>query len=266
MTHTLPAKPTTRDIPMKTTHTLVTGMLLAAAGTLLAQSEPPRQAFGTGELPAFLKPYDLDEDGKLSVEERQAFEQAMREARPPRPGAKHPWDTDGDGRLSQEEITAAREAIAAKVEETRSKRFDELDKDEDGQLTSEELAGIPRITPEMIQRMIQHLDKDADGQISKDEFLNVLRPVPPPIPPFPLPNPLPNLSPTQHLPAQRPVAEFDKDANGRLNREEIAELLRVIDRDGNRFISPEEWRTYFLGKGDTDRPVLPPPPAPPTEG
>jgi hypothetical protein len=50
----------------------------------------------------------------------------VREARPKQPGRPNPWDADGDCKLSPEEIQAARDAVAAKVRETRIKRFNDF--------------------------------------------------------------------------------------------------------------------------------------------
>lgn len=228
---------------MKTTPILIASSLLLAAGVRAQTTEPtPPRPFGTGELPEFLKPYDLDGDGKLSTEERQAFEKAMREARPKLPGRLNPWDTNGDGKLSPEEIQAARDAVAAKIRETRIKRFNELDVNEDGELSAEELKAIPGITDEMVARMISHLDKDANGTISLEEFLAVLRPVQPPCP---LPQPLPNPFPTTGIPCPPPLAKFDTDRNGRLSLTEVQAVIAALDTDKDGTVSPAEWEAYL---------------------
>lgn len=231
---------------MKTTSILIVTSLLLAASAHAQITEPtlPRQ-FGTGELPEFLKPYDLDGDGKLSVEERQAFEKAMREARPKLPGRPNPWDTNGDGRLAPEEIQAARDAIAAKMREIRIKRFNELDVNDDGQLTAEELSAIPGITAEMIVRMISHLDKDTNGTISLEEFLAFLRPVTPPIPPFPFPQPLPEPYPVPGIRVIHPLASFDLERNGYFSQAEMAAIIAALDTNKDGRVSPEEWAAYL---------------------
>ena len=240
---------------MKKTTTLIAGALLFGAIAANAQDPTtPRKPFGTGELPEFLKPYDLDGDGTLSVEERQAFEKAVREAKPARPGIKNPWDTDGDGKLSEEEKQAARAAIEAKMTEMRTKRFNELDKDADGKLTTTELAAIPGITPEMVTRMVSHLDKDADGQISLEEFLAVMHP------PFPMPQPIlppPPMPPPPALPCPPPLKAFDTDNNGRLSTAEIRAMMTALDTNADGHISPEEWGAYL--KAHPEAPPEPPP-------
>jgi len=173
---------------------LFSAVLLAAAPAANADRGP----FGNGELPEILKPFDVDGDGRLSEEERQAYLEAVRAGqvdRPDRPNrpdrpARPTWDTDGDGVLSDAEKAAAQEAIRAHILAQRIKRFDELDKDDDGFLTLEELKGIPGIREGHAERILAHLDKDldgagpevADGKVSKDEFLAGLRPPRPPRP------------------------------------------------------------------------------------
>ena len=242
-----------------TTTLLATALLLGAAATVSAQTPPARQPFGTGELPEFLKAYDLDGNGKLSVEERQAFEKACREAKPPRPGTKNPWDTNGDGKLDAAEIAAAREAIAAKIAEERTKRFNELDADQDGLLTATELKAIPRITDEMVARMIAHLDTDLpkDGMVSLDEFTAVMKPVTV-VCPFPLRLPLPTVLPPGGIFCPRILAAFDTDKNFRLSAAEIAAMITALDTDADGKISFDEWKTYVLahpapGCGQTGR-------------
>lgn len=243
----------------KTTTILLAGTLLLGAATVGAQTPTaPRKPFGTGELPEFLKPYDLDGNGKLSVEERQAFEKAFREARPNRPGRINPWDTDGDGVLSEAERLAARAAIEAKMTATRTARFEELDTDGDGLLTSEELGEIPRITPEMVTRMIAHLDQadengDKDGQISLEEFLAVMKP------PFPLPQPLPRPIPMRGLMCPRALAVFDTNNDRILSADEITAMMAVLDTDADGRVSPDEWAAYLKAHPE----ALPEPPMPP---
>ena len=182
-----PTEPESHMFMKLHTTLLLSAVLMAAAAPASHAADPPRNPFGNGALPEILKPYDVDGDGKLSEEERQAYLKAVREGLAERPGRpagerpKNPFDTDGDGKLSDEEKAAAQEAIRAKIEAERTKRFDELDKDDDGFLTAEEFLGIPGLRPELASRILGHLDKDADGKISKDEFTAALRPPRPPV-------------------------------------------------------------------------------------
>jgi len=242
----------------KTTSTLLAAaMLLGVAATKAqAQTAPTRKPFGTGELPDFLKTYDLNGDGKLSVEERLAYEKATREARPPRPGVKNPWDTDGDGKLSDAEKQAARDAIAAKIKTERTARFNELDTNDDGFLDSTELLLIPRITADQVTAMIAHLDKDADGKISLAEFTAALAPVEPPFPPFPLPQPLPPAPCFVHF----LLRAFDTNNDRVLSPAEIAAMITALDTNADGRISPDEWKAYLLAHPEL---LPPPPPSPP---
>lgn len=172
------------------TPVLLSAVLAGAVSSALAQAPTPpkRNPFGSGALPEILKPYDLDGDGKLSVEERQAFLKAMKEAAANRPKPTNPFDTDGDGKLSEAERDAAQVALRAKIEAERTKRFKELDKDEDGSLSAEELAGAPHMNADRAAAMLARLDKDSNGSVSLEEFLAALGgPVlpPPPLPPQP---------------------------------------------------------------------------------
>lgn len=160
---------------MELTPTLLICTTLLGSTSLSGADD--RKPFGNGTLPEFLKTYDLDGDGKLSVEEWQAYAKAMREADLERMKEKKlPWDTDGDGKLSEEERQAAIEAMRKRIEEERAKRFDELDKNDDGKLSAGEFLRVPNLLPEIAAKIMGHLDKDADGFISKAEFLAALQP------------------------------------------------------------------------------------------
>jgi Ca2+-binding EF-hand superfamily protein len=176
--------------PIMKLHTaiLLSAVLLAIRPAATAGDRNP---FGNGELPEILKPFDVDGDGKLSTEERQAFVAAVRAGEVPRPNhpdhpdnpGGNPWDTDGDGKLSDEEKAAAQESIRARILEQRGRRFDEMDTDDDGFLTLEELGGIPGVPPNGAARILAHLDTDDDGKVSKEEFLGAIRPPRPHGPP-----------------------------------------------------------------------------------
>ena len=189
---------------------LLSAVLAAAISSALAQAPTPpqRQAFGTGELPEILKPYDLDKDGKLSVEERQAFIKAMKDAAANRPKPTNPFDTDGDGKLSDAERAAAQEALRAKIVEERTKRFKELDKDDSGDLTAAEFATAPHMNAARAAAILARLDKDASGTASLAEFLAALGggiPFLPPLPPVPPTPPVPpRVTPTPPTPPTPP--------------------------------------------------------------
>ncbi len=166
---------------MKLHKTLLLSAALTVTAGLSRAQDPPRNPFGNGGLPEILKPFDVDGDGKLSEEERQAFIQAIKDGTVPKPvrpdrpeRPTNPWDTDGDGKLSDAEKAVAREAIRAKIEAQRSKRFDELDTNDDDSLSLEEFSAAPGIRPEAAARIFDRLDKDNSDAVSKAEFLTAL--------------------------------------------------------------------------------------------
>ena len=66
------------------------------------------RTFGDGKLPEMLAQFDLNEDGKIDEEERQAAKEARRAARAERRAAHiSEFDTDGDGELSFQEYLKA---------------------------------------------------------------------------------------------------------------------------------------------------------------
>jgi Ca2+-binding EF-hand superfamily protein len=224
---------------------LAAALLLGALARVEAQPAPPaRQPFGTGELPEFLKIFDLDNDGALSVEERQAYFKAIRNGVSQLAPAANPWDSDGDGKLSDAEKISARDTIARKIADQRSQRFEEIDTDGDGLLTPAEIGKIPLINAEQAASFIARLDKDGDGKVSKAEFLAAMTPVDEPIPACPLPIPGPPA--TVAAPIGSVLAAFDTDEDEFVSPDEQAAGIKAIDANADGQISPSEWKSYVL--------------------
>lgn len=182
---------------------LVLAALPAHADTPATGKPPTRQPFGTGELPEVMKPFDVNADGKLSAEERQAFETAMKDKR--KEDFLKKFDTNGDGVLSDAELKAARDGARQKIEDHRGDRFDELDKDKDGFLSEAEFAPPVKLPDALVKEIFTALDSDKDGKISKAEFLAGCRgPIHPPEP-----------GPVRPGPKDPPVRDKPADGKGR---------------------------------------------------
>ncbi|MGB0326545.1 MAG: EF-hand domain-containing protein [Akkermansiaceae bacterium] len=165
---------------MKLKYILITGALFG--GNALADDEG--RSFGDGTLPEFLQQYDVNEDGVIDEEERQAIREARRAAREERRAA---IDTDGDGEISAEEREAAREDIRERMAERRAEKFAEIAGD-DGLLSLEEFAAIPgiaRLPEERVAALFGRLDADESGDVSLEEFNGRLRRSRPPHRPRP---------------------------------------------------------------------------------
>ncbi len=131
------------------------------------------KVFGNGNLPEFLVKYDLNEDGVLDEEEKQAAKDARKNRAKER---RAKWDADEDGKISKEEREAARDELRAKIEEKRLSRFAEVDTDGDGSLSAEEFGAIGSIerlakwSPKSVERIFSRLDDDESAGITADEF------------------------------------------------------------------------------------------------
>lgn len=154
---------------MKFKSLMIVSTLLGSATAAHAE-----KTFGDGTLPEFLQEYDVNEDGKIDEEERQAIKTARKAARDAR---RAEIDTDGDGEISQEEREAARDAIRAAIEAKRAEKFSEI-AGEDALISAEELAAIPHLenaSAERIEALFGRLDADESGDITLEEFEARLR-------------------------------------------------------------------------------------------
>ncbi|MFT6863562.1 MAG: Ca2+-binding EF-hand superfamily protein [Akkermansiaceae bacterium] len=155
---------------MKLKNILIVGTLLGGAS--LAHAD--ERTFGDGTLPEFLRQYDVNEDGFIDEEERQAIKDTRKDARDQR---RAEIDTDGDGKISHDEREAAREAIRAKIAEKRTEKFSNI-AGEDGVLSLEEFATLPplaRASKGRVASIFARLDDDESGDVSLEEFNARLR-------------------------------------------------------------------------------------------
>ena len=153
-------------------------LALSLATTVKAQTGTPTRVFGDGGLPAILAVYDLDGDGVLSQQERDAM-RADRDAR--HDHWVKEWDTNADGVVSGQERDAARTNIQQRIETTRQDRFDEADTNSDGFLSFDEFSAIPPMVrlaeehPGAPKAIFDGLDANHDGQVDAEEFMQQLR-------------------------------------------------------------------------------------------
>lgn len=158
--------------------------LLVTAGAAWAEDggptpTEPKRTFGNGVLPEYLAVYDVNDDGRISVEEGQALRQD-RNTGGRLATFRNKWDRDRDGTISPAERDAAKAAIRQLIIDRRCRRFAEVDADDDGFLTPAEFNAINAVqsvdnsSPGTASDLFEHLDKDNDGRISKDEFLRSL--------------------------------------------------------------------------------------------
>ena len=135
------------------------------------------RCFGHGKLPEILQQFDLNEDGRIDEEERQAAKEARRQARAERRAALiEEWDTDGDGELSREERNAAREAAReerrAALQERREEMFSDV-AGEDECLDWDEFRDLKpfRRKPRWyVASIFRRVDTNDDDCISFEEF------------------------------------------------------------------------------------------------
>ena len=139
------------------------------------------RCFGHGKLPEILQQFDLNEDGRIDEEERQAAKEARRQARAERRAALiEEWDTDGDGELSREERNAAREAAReerrAALQERREQMFADV-AGEDECLDWDEFRDLKpfRRKPRWyVAAIFRRVDTNDDDCISFEEFTSRL--------------------------------------------------------------------------------------------
>jgi hypothetical protein len=159
-----------------------TSMILTVVALALWALAPGAVAedrtFGNGALPSFLQIYDVNGDGVLSEEEKQA----MRDAREQRREALiSQWDADGDGVISEQERLVAQQKLRDRIEQNRIAHFQEADTNDDGFLSFEEYSAIPAVQrlaaqyPDKPALIFDHMDSNDDNLVSQDEFLGQLR-------------------------------------------------------------------------------------------
>ena len=233
---------------MKLTIALIAWAFVASGMSVKAQTG---RSFGDGTLPDFLKPYDINNDGVLSAEEREGARKGLADRAKDALLAK--WDTNGDGKLSPAELELARKAAFTEITKIRTERFNAADTNTDGFLSPAEFAAMVPASAVPDPRLFAILDTDKDGKISLAEFLAPCPtpPEPPSLPPLPPSMPMPLFStvdtskdgiinldeftafitslPVPPAPAVAPTAD------------QIAAMFAHLDTNDDNGITPDEW-------------------------
>ena len=145
--------------------------IIFASGLLgsAAIAQDLNKSFGDGTMPEFLMRYDVNDDGIIDEEERQAIKEERKMKRESRPNRS--------GKTSLEKRLAARDSIRERILSKRTEKFAEI-AGEDGVLSLEELSSLPPFRTafkERIESIFARLDSDNSGDVSLEEFNQRLR-------------------------------------------------------------------------------------------
>jgi Ca2+-binding EF-hand superfamily protein len=132
------------------------------------------KSFGDGTLPEFLMRYDVNEDGIIDEEERQAVKEERKAARKKN---RSESDPNRNSQTSLEERLAARNSIRERILSKRAEKFAKI-AGKDGLLSLQELANLPpfkNALSERIDSIFKRLDSDGNGDVTLEEFNRRLR-------------------------------------------------------------------------------------------
>ena len=149
---------------MKSRSILIASILF---GSVVAQDL--NKSFGDGTLPEFLTRYDVNEDGIIDEEERQAVKEERQAARKKNRAANR--------KTSLEERLATRNAIRERILSKRAENFAQIS-GKDGLLSLDELASLPsfeKASEKRISSIFTRLDSDDSGEVTLEEFNKRLR-------------------------------------------------------------------------------------------
>lgn len=169
---------------MKTSLLVLLGMCLIPSAAFAQNGTPQQQQqkrFGDGVcLPSYLAHYDVNNDGVIDEEERQAMEKARDQIRKK---LRTDWDADGDGVICDQEREQAKTRLRDMITECRVTRFWEAESDEDADdvLSYEEFVLLPGMakkvvdSPDTVAAIFDRLDADDSGGVSLEEFLDAVK-------------------------------------------------------------------------------------------
>ena len=202
--------------------------------------------FGRFDFAARMSMFDLDGDGVLSDEERDAMRQAIRAEMLER------FDLDGDGEISREERQAARQARFENSNRGQD-LMRQFDLDGDGELSVEEQAAMDLYLEEQRQArrddQLAQYDLDGDGELSQEERQLQRE----------------DRQESRQEMMDSMTDEFDEDGDGQLNieeqqaafaamqeRREIDRFLAQYDTDGNGVMGASDYDTFASDYGNGD--------------
>jgi len=162
-----------KDHKMKINCLLICTLCFTPA--VFAQSGQQQQKrFGDSTcLPAYLAQYDVNDDGVISVAEKQVMDQARDQIQKK---LRTDWDTNGDGQISDQERDQAKLQLRDMIIECRTTRFEEADTDGVEGLSYDEFCLLPGMAkklvdkPDLVLAIFDRLAGD-DGVVSLEEFL-----------------------------------------------------------------------------------------------
>lgn len=144
---------------MKVQAFVLTATLVLGTVSVQAQYPGPPQGKGPGAMGDRVKAADKNGDGLISREEAQASLPKVHEN-------FDRMDLNKDGYISKEEFQKAAEARRAAMQAERERRFQEADKDRDGQLSRAEA----EVSMPGVAKRFDQIDANKDGRLSRDEL------------------------------------------------------------------------------------------------
>lgn len=138
--------------------------LLALAGVAYAEDDKPKDKGGERPRGMFVSPEEMDanKDGKVTLEEFQAAQTKMTEARFAR------MDKNSDGVIGKDEIPTPPAGAGGEGGRPRfMPDFTKMDKDGNGSITKEEFAESSKA---MGAERFAKIDANSDGAVTKEEF------------------------------------------------------------------------------------------------
>jgi calmodulin len=127
--------------------------------------------------------FDKDNDGMISIEELKLIVEELGHSAADTDwqGMMNEMDADNDGNVDFAEFLAmmARRLMLSDNEEEILEAFKVFDKDNNGELSAQELKAVlttlgEKLTPEECDEILELADKDHDGVINYREFVRLL--------------------------------------------------------------------------------------------